>query len=102
MKTQLFRFIVAAAILFGAWLSAPAQVYVKLRPPAPVVVRPPQPSHVHVWIEHDWQPAGKEYRYTGGHWELAPGPGVVYHKGYWKHHPKKGYVWVNGGWKKKK
>ena len=102
MKTILFRFMIPLALLIGAALNVNAQIYVKVRPPAPVVVRPPQPSHVHVWIEPGWQPSGAEYRHVEGRWEVAPGPGMVYYHGYWKHHSKKGYVWINGGWKKKK
>lgn len=101
MKNKLIKFLSLSLLIGGISFSASSQVYVTIRPSAPVIVRPPQPSHTHVWISNEWEPEGKSYRYSGGHWAAPPHGGDVYYQGRWKH-GKKGHVWVPGGWKKRK
>lgn len=88
-------------ILFSVSFAASAQIYVKIRPPVPVIVRPPQPSHSHIWINEEWEPNNGSYRYSGGHWAKPPHPHYVRRAGYWKHHHHDGDVWVQGTWIRK-
>ncbi|OJW82578.1 MAG: hypothetical protein BGO69_05670 [Bacteroidetes bacterium 46-16] len=78
-----------------------AQVYVRVRPPRPhvtVSVRPAAPSPRHVWIEEDWSPAGREYRWHGGYWAEPPRPRAVWVPGHWRH-ARRGWVWRPGHWR---
>jgi hypothetical protein len=100
MKKNLFRFLLLLVVVLGGSLYASAQVYVRTRPVAPVEVRTAQPSHDHVWIGEEWEPNGKEYRYSGGHWALPPHPGYRWKKGHWSHHGSDGEIWVAGSWRK--
>lgn len=68
MKKKLIKLSFLFAILFTVSFSASSQIYVTIRPPVPVIVRPPQPSRVHVWVNEEWEPSGSSYRYSGGHW----------------------------------
>lgn len=101
MKKNFVRMLSIFLVVFGVSLSASAQIYVTVRPAAPVVVRTVQPTPQHVWIQNDWQPNGASYRHTGGRWEAPEKPEYRYHKGYWKRNGKKGHQWVRGGWSKK-
>ena len=51
-----------AAIAFGASHSASAQVYVNVRPVAPVIVQTPRPGPAHVWIGDEWREEGHGYK----------------------------------------
>ena len=101
MKKKLIRLFFLSAILFTLSFSASAQVYVKIRPPAPVILRTAQPSPAHVWIDEEWQPDGRGYRYVGGHWVTPPQPGYIRKEGYWRHRPHLGEEWVPGSWVRK-
>ncbi|MBL0183023.1 MAG: YXWGXW repeat-containing protein [Chitinophagaceae bacterium] len=98
MKKSLTRFLFLMAVLFTASFSASSQIYVKIRPPRPpVVVRPPQPSRVHVWVDEDWQRYGNSYRYSGGHWSNPPHRGYNWIPGHWQR-SRYGERWVPGHW----
>lgn len=99
MKKKLIKLSFLFVILFTVSFSASAQIYVTIRPPVPVIVRPPQPSRVHVWVNEEWEPNGSSYRYSGGHW-VAPRQGYYRRPGHWKH-SKRGQVWVQGSWGKR-
>ena len=59
MKKLLSVLFVFGFLTTGISLSASAQtIYVKVRPVAPVVVRPVAPSPNHVWIAEEWKPNG--------------------------------------------
>ena len=98
MKKHLKKLLVLMVVLFSVSLSGNAQIYVRIRPPVPVIVRPPQPSQAHVWIEEDWQPRGRNYRYSGGHWVSPPRRGSSYTPGHWRT-SRRGNVWVKGSWR---
>jgi len=85
-------------IFFSASFSASAQIYVKVRPVIPIVVRTERPSPVHVWIDEEWVEEGGNYRYSGGHWEAPPRPGERWYPGHWNHHRQYGHQWIHGRW----
>ena len=99
MKKKLFKLLFLLVVIFGASYSASAQIYVEIRPIIPVIVRSEPPSQEHVWIEEEWVPEGRSYRYVGSHWEAPPQRGYVRSNGYWKH-SKHGDKWNRGGWKR--
>ena len=90
-------FVIALAFAF----QASAQVYVKIRPVAPVIVRTTAPSPAHVWIGEEWEPRGGKYVYVGGHWAAPPHPGWAWVPGHWKHHDRRGEVWIRGHWRRR-
>jgi hypothetical protein len=100
MKKNLIKFLFLSVIIFTISFSASAQVYVKIRPAAPVVVRSAQPDKSQVWIDEQWEPNGSTYRYAGGHWASPPHPGYRWKQGHWRRHHKDGEEWVSGSWGK--
>ncbi|HLK30072.1 MAG TPA: hypothetical protein VKT28_15940 [Puia sp.] len=102
MKKNVSRLLFLCVIIFAISLSASAQVYVKIHPHAPVIVRPPQPSSMHVWINEEWEPNNGSYRYVGGHWEMPPHNGYIRRQGHWKRHHHDGDEWVPGSWRKRR
>jgi hypothetical protein len=86
--------IVSVILLSGS--CAPA--YVASEPAYVEVVRPQQPSAVHVWIGSGWAYNRHSRRYVqrNGYWAM-PRRGRSYHEGYWKK-SRRGSVWVNGHW----
>jgi hypothetical protein len=100
MKKLLSVLFVFGFLTTGISLSASAQtIYVKVRPVAPVVVRPVAPSPNHVWIAEEWKPNGGGYVYSGGYWAAPPHLGWVWIPGHWKKH-EYGEYWVAGHWRK--
>lgn len=98
MKMKLVRQLFFAAVLVTSFTSASAQIYVRIRPTYPVVARPPQPAPHYVWVNEEWEPNGKEYRYAGGHWEAPTKPGYYRTQGHWQR-TKHGQRWIPGSWK---
>jgi hypothetical protein len=100
MKKLLSGLFVFAFLTIGIHLSAGAQtIYVKIRPAAPVVVRPVAPGPHHVWVAEEWRPNGSTYIYSGGYWAAPPKPGWIWIPGHWKMHHSGDY-WVPGHWRK--
>lgn len=97
MKKRLSKLSLLIALVFTVSLSASAQIYVTVRPPVPVIIRPTQPSPGYVWISEEWEPNGNTYKYSGGNWAPPPKPGYYRRPGYWRS-SKKGQVWVKGNW----
>ncbi len=100
MEKKLFKMMLLSALFITICSSASAQIYVKIRPPVPVIVRPVQPAPAYVWINEEWEPNGGSYRYSGGHWAPPPQPGYYHRSGYWQR-TGKGQRWVQGKWYKK-
>lgn len=102
MKKMSFKLMLFATLFIIVYDSSFAQVYVyvPIRPPVPVIVRPSQPGPVYVWINEEWEPYRGAYRYSGGHWAPPPQKGYYRRAGYWKH-SSKGQRWVQGSWYKK-
>lgn len=101
MQKLLARMAISTVIALAISFSASAQIYVKVRPVAPVVVRTAAPSPAHIWIGEEWEPRGGTYVYVGGHWAAPPHPGWAWVPGHWKRHDRRGEVWVRGHWKKR-
>lgn len=96
MKKLINRIILATVLVVGFSFATSAQVIVKVRPEAPVVVRPPAPSPRHIWIDGGWVVRGGRYVHKNGYW-AAPRRGRHWVDGYWA--PRRhGYVWVSGHW----
>jgi hypothetical protein len=100
MKKLLSAIFVFAFFTMGISLSAAAQIYVKIRPAPPVVVRTVAPSPRHVWVEEEWRPNGNGYVYAGGYWAEPPHPGWIWIRGHWKRH-ERGDYWVPGHWRRR-
>ncbi len=99
MKKQIFRLAAVLAFVFSLSQAASAQVYVRVRPVAPVIVRPAAPSRVHVWIGDEWQVRNGAYAYAGGHWAAPPRAGLVWVPGHWRATRRRGDIWVPGRWR---
>jgi hypothetical protein len=100
MKKHLIRLFFLAAIVVAGSLSASAQIYVHVRPVAPVVVRTEAPSPRHVWIGEDWVVRDGAYVHTGGRWEEPPHNGMVWVAGHWTHGDR-GHYWKAGHWRRR-
>jgi len=100
MEKKLVLYV--SILLLSVSFSASAQIYVKIRPIAPVIVRISQPTHTHVWIGDEWEPDGTSYRYSGSHWEEPPHKGDRWNPGHWKHHKTNGHQWIHGNWRGRK
>ncbi len=90
-----------ALSIFGlSATAAEAQIYVHVRPVRPrvVVTRPVAPSPRHVWVDEDWVPAGRAYRWHGGYWAEPPRPAAVWVPGHWRH-TRRGDYWIAGHWR---
>ena len=97
MKKLLFRSMLIAAVAVGASQATSAQIYVNVRPVAPVVVQTPRPGPAHVWIGEEWREEGHVYKYEGGHWAVPPHPGARWVPGHWAHE-RRGEFWIRGHW----
>ncbi len=97
MKQQCNKSFLFVAMLFTITLSASAQIFVKVRPPFQVVTRPPQPNPSYIWVDEEWEPNGKAYRYSGGQWIAPPQTGYYRRPGYWRR-SSNGLTWVKGSW----
>jgi hypothetical protein len=79
-----------------------AQVFVRIRPIAPVVigVRPPCPSPRHVWVAGHWRwnKQRGEYVWVEGHW-IKGRRGAVWVDGHWEDVPGQGSRWIQGHWR---
>jgi hypothetical protein len=100
MNKIFVRMLILSIMVFFVSFSVSAQVYVKIRPVAPVIVRSAQPDKNQVWIDEEWEPNAGGYRYSGGHWASPPHPGSKWKQGHWKRHHKDGEEWVAGNWSK--
>ncbi len=76
------------------------QIYVTVRPTAPVVVRPVAPSPRHIWIDGEWGYTGGRYVYTNGYWGLPRYTGAVWVPGHWKNTLRRGWIWRPGHWRR--
>jgi hypothetical protein len=95
------KLIFLPLILFAS-LTASAQIYITIRPAAPVIVQTERPGPAYIWISEEWVPDGATYRYVGGYWGKPPSAGYKWKKGYWGHSRGRGHHWVSGSWHGKK
>ena len=94
MKSIIITFIIAISLLFANEMSA--QIFVRVRPIAPLIVRPAIPSPRHVWIEGewDWDRRRGEYVYRQGYW-MEPRPSREWVPEFWED-GRDGSRWVGG------
>jgi hypothetical protein len=86
-------------VLFGSPALADGWVYVRTRPPAPIVETRPAPRHHgYVWRPgyHRWD--GHRYVWVGGRWVRPPYARARWASGRWQHHERHGWHWVPGHW----
>lgn len=100
MKKQLFKIGILSAIVLAISFTASAQVYVRIRPVAPVIVRTAAPSPRHVWVDEEWEERNGQYVYVGGHWAAPPHPGYAWVPGHWRRYGRRGERWVPGHWRR--
>jgi WXXGXW repeat (2 copies) len=98
MKKYLSRAVMLSVLVLAVSFTASAQIYVKIRPVAPVIVRSAPPSPRHVWIDEEWEPRGGQYVYVGGHWASPPHRGWIWVPGHWNREGR-GEWWVKGHWR---
>lgn len=96
---RLSKLALALAFSLAFALNSTAQVEfsVRVRPPAPVIVRPAPPSPRHVWVNEDWEWRDGRYIFVGGHWIAPERAGAIWRPGHWARRPS-GWVWVPGHW----
>ena len=100
MKT-IARALLALSIFTASVAESHAQIIVPVRPPRPRVVvtnRPVAPSPRHVWVEEDWVPEGRGYRWHGGYWAEPPRARAAWVPGHWANR-RRGWVWIPGHWR---
>jgi len=100
MKQKVSKIFFLGITLLSISFTATSQLYVKIRPAIPVIIRTPQPSPNHIWIDEEWDTNQDGYRYAGGHWEVPQQVGDTWRHGYWKH-TRRGNIWVRGYWNNK-
>ena len=100
MKQKLAKGLLLVAVLFTVSSVASAQVYVRIRPVVPIVVRSERPSPDRVWVDEDWRENNGGYTYSGGYWGTPPHPGYGWRQGYWRH-GNRGDRWMHGGWRRR-
>ena len=98
MKKFVKGLMLASAVTLFAAATANAQLVVKVRPTAAVVVRGKAPSPRHVWVDDEWVAEGGKYVRRPGHWEVPPHAGGVWVAGRWDKRPG-GEVWIAGHWR---
>lgn len=96
MKKFLFALSMVMGSLLISSVSNAQRFYVRVRPVAPVVVRPVAPRPTAIWIEPEWVWQGGRYVYVNGYW-TEPRVGYRYVPGYWRR-SRRGEVWVPGVW----
>jgi len=99
MQKFVTKIAVFTAIIMALSFSANAQIYVKIRPKAPVMERPAPPRKNQVWVGEEWTVRNGKYEYSGGRW-VAPRRGYTWVAGHWQRHGRDGERWVAGYWRK--
>ena len=98
MKKLFMVVALFAGLQFVSSNGTAQQIFVQVRPQAPMVVRPPRPRPEHIWVEGEWIWRGGRYEYVNGYW-APPRPGFHYVPGFWRH-TRRGEVWIPGGWRR--
>ena len=99
MGKFMLPFALFLVLALGAALQGSAQIYVSVRPAAPVIVRTAAPSPRHVWIGEEWEVRNGAYVHVGGHWAEPPHRGWILVPGHWTH-DRRGHVWRPGHWRR--
>jgi hypothetical protein len=101
MKKHFGKILLLSFVVMASCLTASAQIYVTVRPPVPVIVRPVAPSPAHIWIDEEWSEQGGRYVYAGGHWAVPPHPGWIWVPGFWRREGHHGERWMRGHWRRR-
>ena len=89
----------AAVVTVAAPLFTHAQVYVRVRPPAPVFERRgPLPGRGYVWHPGYQRWDGARYAWVPGGYVMPPRPRAVWVGGRWVN-TRRGYLWREGYWR---
>ena len=90
--------MITALILVGAFSSAEAQV-VRVRPVAPLVVRPACLVRGHVWVNDSWKwnHRTNTYAFVNGYWSKPHRRGSNWLDGHWRQ-SRTGWKYVPGHW----
>ena len=97
MKKHLFAVILILTCISFSNVSM-AQVYVRIQPVAPVIVRPAPPTPDHIWVEHEWAVRNGAYVHVPGYWAVPPHGRARWIPGHWRNHHHHGYYWIPGHW----
>ena len=100
MKISWGKSLALFALVFTLSFTAHAQVYVTVRPNAPVFARPVAPSAKHIWIDGEWVWRGGRYEYANGYWVVPSRFGAVWVPGHWKQ-SRRGWFWKPGHWRRR-
>jgi hypothetical protein len=96
MRKLIVATLFASAFAVG---TAHAQVYVRVRPPAPVYERHgPPPHRGWVWRSGYQRWDGRAYVWTPGGWIAPPRPRAVWVPGHWVQR-RRGWVFIEGHWR---
>lgn len=101
MKKLLISSIFIAGLISCCMTISVAQMVVKIKPPAPVIVRTAMPGPGLVWIGNEWRWDKKTAAYVmvTGAW-VKPPHGKHWVDGHWKR-TRDGYKWIPGHWHKR-
>ena len=104
-RRGLFRIWASALLMSGSLVVGPAcaaprgRIYVRVRPPAPIVeVRPVAPGPHVVWVPGYYRWSGADYVWVPGRWERPPRPRAVWVPAHWTHN-RRGWYLVQGHWR---
>lgn len=95
-KHALFFLMFLTCLVYRS--EAQISISINIIPPEPFVVRPPQPSNNHVWIEGEWVWQNNTYVRKQGYW-VVPEKDHIWVKGEWIHRPDGSSYWQPGYWK---
>ena len=95
MKRIIFLTVIAVFVS----LASQAQVVVKVRPVAPVVVKPACPAPGHVWVSGSWKwnKKTRNYVWVDGHWVKPHRLGAGWIDGHWRT-TRGGWKYIPGHW----
>lgn len=99
MKKYFLKLLLVFVIVNIA-ANADAQFFVKIRPYAPIIVRPIAPSPRHAWVEGEWAWRDRGYHYVNGYWATPLRIGSVWIPGHWKS-TRLGWMWKPGHWSRR-
>ncbi len=92
--------LVSGSLLATIACAAPARLYVRVGPPAPIVeVRAVPPSPAHVWIPGYYRWGGAAYAWVPGYWTVPPRPRAVWVPAHWVRE-RRGWYFVEGRWRR--
>lgn len=99
MKKMLFKISLLFVIMVAGSVTTKAQIFVKIRPVAPVVRMTIAPSPRHVWVSGEYVWRGDDYMYKEGYWAVPPRPGFRWIPGHWQETRRRGWRWIPGHWR---